>query len=481
MTTSLNQTSILKAYGKLGVVTALFGILLWLDDLFARPIAFVLDISSSSLVEWEAALFLVCLSLLVAKVIKREVYQGFVLDKKGTPVPPLVEQLTTSAIVFIGFLLILAFVFKRDITAFLTTGGIGLMVIALALRDMLLGAFTGVLLNLERPFKPGDMVRLLDKFQGRIVKITWRTVVINNVAGETIVVPNVLLANAVIVNLDGEQGLAKSDIQVLIDYDTSIESAERILYASVLRADDVALRTAPMISARKLEKEGILYEVSFTVNSIAQVKRAEHAIIKSILNGMRDAGIGIAIPKTGMIHLKNTPVIADRSLDSFYLVQQCRIFSYLPEQFCKRIAEMLIPRHVARGETIVEMNQMKQSLFLVGEGMVKRMITNQDGSGIIQQNLISTEFFGRRALFYGQSQAATVSAETNVLIYELTHKALSSLMLESTDNIMIFSRALATWRWHVESPNTSEIEPDEEALAYLINVERGKIEAFYTI
>jgi small-conductance mechanosensitive channel len=45
-----------------------------------------------------------------------------------------------------------------------------MMVVGLALRDMLLAAFTGVLLNVEKPLKPGDMVRINDKWQGKVEK-----------------------------------------------------------------------------------------------------------------------------------------------------------------------------------------------------------------------------------------------------------------------------------------------------------------------
>uniref|UniRef100_UPI0013D36BA1 mechanosensitive ion channel domain-containing protein n=2 Tax=Gammaproteobacteria TaxID=1236 RepID=UPI0013D36BA1 len=79
-----------------------------------------------------------------------------------------------------------SWVFKKDITAFIAAGGASLMVLGLALRDMVLAAFTGIVLNVEKPFKPGDLVRLADKFQGRVERITWRVTVIQTATNELV-------------------------------------------------------------------------------------------------------------------------------------------------------------------------------------------------------------------------------------------------------------------------------------------------------
>src|SRR6185436_19156713 len=90
----------------------------------------------------------------------------------------------------------------------------------------------------------------------------------------------------------------------------------------------------PTVFARKLEKDGVLYEVTFTISEYADRKKAEHAVIRSILQCMRDAGIGVSFPKTEMIQTPARVKIANRSLDLFYLVQQVRLFRGLPDDLC---------------------------------------------------------------------------------------------------------------------------------------------------
>ena len=148
--------------------------------------------------------------------------------------PQLVSDVAGAIIFFTGLCIILSMVFKRDITGFLAAGGASIMVLGLALRDMLLATFAGIVLNIEKPFKPGDMIRVADKFQGRVERITWRVTVLLTNTNETVVVPNLMLSNAIIVNLDSPDTRTRRGLEVVIDYDTSVESAKRILYAAAL-------------------------------------------------------------------------------------------------------------------------------------------------------------------------------------------------------------------------------------------------------
>jgi len=471
--------SAVKVYGRVGIIAFILALMLFLDDLFALPLAFVTGIPTEILVRYETAAFVFVCSLLVSRFIQREIYQGVIERRTGHAVPTLIGQLTGAAILFSGFCVIIAFVFKKDVSALLATGGISLMVVALALRDMLLAAFTGILLNFERPFKPGDLVRLMDKFQGRVSKVTWRTVTLQTGAGETVIVPNIALTNAVIVNLDGQDSRAGRSIEVVIDYGTSVESAERILYAAALGAKGIKLSAPPSVYARRLERDGVLYEVGFMITDVADAKKSEHAVIKSILQCMRDAGVRVTIPKSEIIQVPALAGIADRSLDSFRLVQQCRLFRGVPEELCRRIGDLLVAHHRPKGAVIVKVGEMRFSMFLVGEGMVKRVLANRDGSDLVEQRLISTEFFGRRALFSRQPQAATVTAETNVLLYEFQQEALAKLLAEDPAAIGIFANVLAWLSWREMRAGLPDALPDPATLDRLINLHRGQIETCY--
>lgn len=462
-------------YGRLLAVAAVAMLLLVFDGLLIRPIAFVAGAPPAVMAQWMQALLAFLVTLLVIRLTKRELINGMLARRSGAVVPQLVSDVAGTLLFFTGLCIILSAIFKRDITAFLAAGGASIMVLGLALRDMLLAAFTGVVLNIEKPFRPGDMIRIADKFQGRVEKITWRATVLHTAANETVVVPNLMLATAIIVNLDSPDTRSRRTLDVVIDYDTSVESAERILYAAAL-SSGVTTTAPPVVHARRLERDGVVYQITFIVPKFGDWLRAEHDMIKSVLRCMRDARITVSFPKTEIIATKGRASIANRSLDSFYLVQQCRLFRALPADTCQRIAQGLIERSCPKGSVIVRAGEARHSMFIVGEGMARRVTTSQDGSAIKEDQFIATEAFGRRALFCMDLQAATVVAETDVLAYELTREALAALFAEQAELKLVMAEALA----RVSGRQASDGAPrDPAALQRLQRLYEGQIEASY--
>ncbi|OYU46855.1 MAG: hypothetical protein CFE31_19510 [Rhizobiales bacterium PAR1] len=463
-----------RHYGPLTAYAALSYLFLTQEALLTQPLAFVTGTPAGTIIQWQQAILLFQLTLLVIRLVKRELIQGVMARRAGQEMPQLVNDLAGAILFLTGLGIILSSVFKKDITGFIAAGGASLMVLGLALRDMVLAAFTGVVLNIEKPFKPGDLVRLADKFQGRVERITWRVTVLQTATNELVYVPNLMLANAIIVNLDMPDKRSKRFLEVAIDYDTSVESAERILYAAAL-GSGVAMIGAPAICARKMERDGIVYEVAFTIGNIADGKNMEHAMIRSIVERMRDAGITVTFPKSEVIHSERRAPIANRALDSLNLVQQSKLFRGLDAEICQRIAAELIEHAFPKGKTIVRAGDATHSMFIVGEGLAKRVHTTRDGSDVVTDRFIATESFGRRSLFCLDNHAATVTAETDMLLYELTSASLTKIFGQSPELLGVMAHALAEMNW----PPAGIADVDGSEFRRRVNLYRGQIEASY--
>ncbi|MBF0340775.1 MAG: mechanosensitive ion channel family protein [Magnetococcales bacterium] len=466
-------------YGRLSVMGIILGLAVMLDDLFTRPLAFVSGMSQQILEQYITGAFGLVLTMMVTRVVRHEILDGMIPRKTGKSLPQLVLDLTGALIFFIGICIIFSMVFKRDITALVATGGASVMVIGLALRDMLLSAFTGILLNIEKPLKPGDSVRINDKWGGKVEKITWRATYLMTRNEETLIIPNLSLANAVIVNFTTPDARARRNIEVVVDFDTSVDSAERILYAAVLGAVGVTYVGSPSVTAIRIERDGVVYLVTFIISNYGDRWKADHAVIKSILQCMRDAGITVSFPKSEVIHSQGRVPIANRSLDTLRLVQQCRVFRLLPAPVCKRIAESMIERYFQPGAVIVNAGERRDSLFLVGEGMVKRTMTDRDATRLVNERFIATEAFGLRSLFCSQPQVATAVAETAVLIYEFDRRSLAGMLAEDPSLVDACAHSLALLAWRESKESVVGVEPAPEVIENLTNLYRGQIHAVY--
>lgn len=95
---------------------------------------------------------------------------------------------------------IIAFVYDQKITSLLATSGLLAMIVGLAIQANISNIFSGIALNLERPYVVGDWVKIGDLEEGEIIDITWRTIRMKTRNGYTISMPNAQASESAVQN-----------------------------------------------------------------------------------------------------------------------------------------------------------------------------------------------------------------------------------------------------------------------------------------
>ncbi len=126
-----------------------------------------------------------------------------------------------AVLVYTGAFLMVLQQYGISITPLLTGLGIAGLAAALALQDTLSNFFAGISIQTGRALQPGHFVRLEDKkLDGYVAEVGWRTTWIRTLAGNTIVIPNATLAQAVITDFY----LPSPDLSVSTDFLVAHES-----------------------------------------------------------------------------------------------------------------------------------------------------------------------------------------------------------------------------------------------------------------
>ncbi|TAN51648.1 MAG: mechanosensitive ion channel, partial [Methylococcaceae bacterium] len=110
---------------------------------------------------------------LLTHLVRRFLWDPLEMRSKRK-VPDSVKSLTTFSIYLMMLFGITAFVFGQSVTSLLATTGATAMVIGLAIKNNIDNVVSGIVLNIERPFKIGDQVKLKNAM-GEVLDITWRT------------------------------------------------------------------------------------------------------------------------------------------------------------------------------------------------------------------------------------------------------------------------------------------------------------------
>lgn len=181
-------------------------------------------------------LFLIILSIfwIILRIID---FIAFVLKHKASitnnraddQLVPFLKELTKTLICFLGFFVLLGFVFEINVLTLITGLGIGGIAIALAAKESLenlIGSFT---IFLDKPFTVGDVVKV-DGIEGTIEKVGFRSTWLISPDKTTIVIPNRAMIDGVLENVT-LRNYRRVNFFIGIVYETAPEDIRKILSA----------------------------------------------------------------------------------------------------------------------------------------------------------------------------------------------------------------------------------------------------------
>ena len=98
-----------------------------------------------------------------------------------------------------------AYVFNVPVGTLIATSGVFAVILGLALQSTLADVFSGIALNLSKPYGVGDWLSLGNGIEGKVVETNWRATYLINGANDLVIVPNSDLAKARLTNLSSPQ------------------------------------------------------------------------------------------------------------------------------------------------------------------------------------------------------------------------------------------------------------------------------------
>jgi small-conductance mechanosensitive channel len=143
------------------------------------------------------ALIIVALTFTIASRSRNAIIYVFRHNKGDLGLAILLGRMAYFCVLFLGLLVILP-VFGLSAAALLAAVGVLGLAVSLAMQDVLKNVFAGIYLLIERPFRPGDTIKVRD-FVGRVETVDLRTTTLRN-DGEVVYVPNAILFSEVLVN-----------------------------------------------------------------------------------------------------------------------------------------------------------------------------------------------------------------------------------------------------------------------------------------
>ena len=241
---------------------------------------------------------LLLIAYLVIEAAETLLFDYWLAERRGTPVPHLVRHLVLIVLYTAVVLSVLSSVTGLNIVPVLATSTVVTVVLGLALQDTLGNLFSGLSLHFDRPFNMGDWV-LVDGLEGQVVALSWRSTHLRTLTRDIVAVPNSLIAKARVQNFCAPERLTGRNLEVLVDLDASPEAVHRALMAAA--ATVPALRVDP---PPKSWLVGVLpfaqrYVFRVWVDDFARHDDTESELMKALWHTLRAEGVAIRAAPVG--------------------------------------------------------------------------------------------------------------------------------------------------------------------------------------
>lgn len=207
---------------------------------------------------------------------------------------PLLRKVVSVVLYFIAISIILTN-FGVNITALVTTAGVASLAVSLAAQDTLSNVIGGIMILVDRPFRVGDMIELLDGRSGIVQEISLRTTRIRQFDGNALVVPNKDMANSRLVNYAQPTLRAAIRQTIRVALDTDVEKAKEVLLRTISAHPEILKDPAPIARFTAFGPSSLDLFMSCWVEDFNNMWRIQDELNTSILRAFREEGIQLAV------------------------------------------------------------------------------------------------------------------------------------------------------------------------------------------
>src|ERR1700730_13415445 len=354
----------------------------------------------------------------------------------------LVQDLLAALVYLTATFAIVADVFDLPVKGLLATSGALAIIIGLALQSSLGDVFSGIVLNIERPYRVGDWIILDDTLQGKVIETNWRATHILTGNQDVAIIPNSVIAKSRLVNCSTPTTIHGASIRVRLEPSLTPAAGCKLLKEVLLGSTHILRTPEPTVTIKDLSAEMIDFELSYSVADISAVDRAQNELFNRVFQAAAAAGAKFS-PRLGGSPGKTPPEEKEESGIPERLLAGISLFSTLTAEEKAGLASKMQRKDYKAGEVIVRKGTILQALCIVSYGVLVGS-AEENGRKVEVTRLAPGDYFGEVGLLTGEPVNGELTALTRVVIYEISKDALSPLLKARPHLAEEWSKTLAS-------------------------------------
>ncbi|MEA2625443.1 MAG: hypothetical protein QOD06_1488 [Candidatus Binatota bacterium] len=353
------------------------------------------------------------------------------------------RDLVTLLLYGIIVLVVLRVTVAVDVTPLLATSALVTAVIGLALQETLGNVFSGLSLQTQKPFEPGDWIRF-GGYLGRVQGIGWRSTGLVTRSLELLDVPNAQLAREVITNYRGRA--VGDELFVAAAYDSPPNHVKAVILEVLRSCAEIVESPPPQAWVVDYGDFAIKYRLRFWMVDYAKQDLVRDEVMTSVWYAFRRNGIEIPYPiRDVRVHdaaagTRGRDELARERVEALRRVDFLR---ELDDEELGVLASSVAEIEFGRGEIVFREGETGDTFFLIRRGTLEVVTGGANGVETHVADLTPSAFFGEMSLLSGEPRSATIRAKTDATLLVVEREGFEQLFRQRPGFAEGISRVVA--------------------------------------
>ncbi|HEX6764408.1 MAG TPA: mechanosensitive ion channel family protein, partial [Polyangiaceae bacterium] len=356
-----------------------------------------------------------------------------VMRRSFRPWPKILRDVI-QALLYFGVAMVSLRAVGVEPISLLTTSALLTAVLGFSMQETLGNLFAGLALQGQQSLNVGDWVRFADGPEGvgEVVEINWRATHFLTNNQVKIIVPNGVIARAVLRNYSRPTSLVRHDIEVLAPYDVSPERVRAVILEAIPGTPGVLAEPVPTVIVHQFSDSGVTYQVRYFIERYGDRDPIEGGVRQRILYAFRRATIDFPFPHRHLLapglevaveHLAPPGTISKPASELDARIARLEPFTGLDPKALAELAKGSRLLLFSPGEAIIRQGEKGAELYGLERGEVEILVTLKANESVRVATLGRGAIFGEAALLTGGARTATIVALTECELLAVSRKA----------------------------------------------------------
>jgi len=418
------------------------------------------------------ALLVLMSTVVVVALLNRYLWDFYFEKKKQTPIPRFLREMVALLIFLIALLVVLSVFYhaERELQGLLAGSGIVAIILGFAGQNLFGGIIAGISLQISRPYKVGDWLQVSDRF-AEVMEINWRSTRLRTNDGIYLDIPNNEIVRQTIVNLHYPSQVHAMRIRVGVEYKNPPGRVKDALLRATKNAEGVMKEPPPKVFLIDFAESAAMYEIKFYMGNHAAFNEVSDAIRTNVWYELKRQRITIPFP-IRTLHVERRPKapLQEGQEEARAILRGEPLFQCLRDDQIDGLVKRSQLNRFGRGERVIEEGAHGDSMFILLRGTAQVSVA-RNGAAIRVGALRAGDCFGEMSLLTGEPRTATVRAEGDCEVLEISKPVMSELLHHSPECLDQLSELLAKRKMETEgivreaTPTGEEVEKEREYAA----------------